>query len=303
MALRSNGAFVVFGGPEGDYTNAPDRDAFLDEGRRPAQDLIVTRSGETIPAEITKDSPKLLTYNVRVDGQTVEQISPREQLMALLHRNGQHELLATPTEVAAAMRKAAQKNSNGTTAIRNLAPAPAEQKAEGGDFTTVEFEAYKNKALLKTDELSGYLATIANPRNSSEEANKAIDLAAGLFVNEDAIFEVSNAYTKEKNKYKVRNYLRKLKLLGEQYSDVKITWTDISYVSNLKKGADGNYYGIVTVQQVFEGFSDGKLVYRDVTRKNVEVVLKTYEKVQAGESKELWDVFLANVGVVETKKG
>jgi hypothetical protein len=103
----------------------------------------------------------------------------------------------------------------------------------------------------------------------------------------------------EKDQTPIRKYLAKLRLL--KYSKVLIEWTDISYVSNLRKAPDGNYYGVISLQQKFSGFIDNKMVYSDVTRKNIEVVLKTYKKEVEGESVELWDVFLNNIGISATR--
>ena len=72
-------------------------------------------------------------------------------------------------------------------------------------------------------------------------------------------------------------------------------------VRHFRKGPDGNYYGVISIQQKFTGFIDNKPVFADVTTKNIEIVLKTYKKEVDGESLELWDVFLNNVGISESK--
>lgn len=165
----------------------------------------------------------------------------------------------------------------------------------------VDMEEYSNKALVKTDELGEYIRTISDKATPFEDANKAIDLACGLFIKDgtDSRIEVSKLSSKKKDKYLIRTYLGKLKLT--KYDQVKLSWANIDYVSQLKKGPDGNYYGVVTLQQTFEGFIDGKVVYKDVTKKNITIILKAYKKEVEGEAKELWDVFLSDVGVVETK--
>jgi len=72
-------------------------------------------------------------------------------------------------------------------------------------------------------------------------------------------------------------------------------------VSDLKPGPDGNFYGVVSFEQVFRGYRDGKLVYSDITRKNATVVLKTYQKSVEGTTRSIWDVLLSDVGVISTK--
>lgn len=158
-------------------------------------------------------------------------------------------------------------------------------------------ELYRRKALQKTEDLGTFISIISDRSNSLEEANKAVELAVKLFISEDAEIEVSGP--EGKKRYKVRSYLNRLKLLD--YDKIEISWTDISYVSDLKKGTDGNFYGVITLQQRFKGFMENQLVYGDLTEKNVEVMLVPYQKKTDGEVQEKWDVFLSDVGVVVTK--
>jgi hypothetical protein len=127
-------------------------------------------------------------------------------------------------------------------------------------------------------------------------------MACGLFLNEDARVEVSNIRTGGKNKYKIRDYLNRLLIKSGQYDKVQIEYANINYASKFKKGPDGNYYGSVTFVQKFEGFVDGNLVYADKTKRNMTIVLKHYEKAVNGENVSGWDVYLDDIGVVETRK-
>ena len=175
--------------------------------------------------------------------------------------------------------------------------APDAEEMNGEASLTIDPELYSRKALQKTEELGTYLAIISDRSNSMAEANKAVDLAVKLFINEDAEVEVSGPDGRDR--YKVRTYLNRLKLLN--YDKVEISWTDISYVSDLKKGTDGNYYGVITLQQRFKGFRDNKVVYGDLTEKNIEVMVVPYQKSVDGAMEQKWDVFLSDVGVVVTK--
>ena len=175
--------------------------------------------------------------------------------------------------------------------------APPIEKGSGKASVTIDPKVYSRKALQKTADLGTYLSIISDRNNSLEEANKAVELAVKLFVNEDAQVEVSSK--EGRNRYKVRAYLNRLKLL--KYDKIEISWTDISYVSDLKKGVDGNYYGVITLQQRFKGFIDNRVVYGDLTEKNIEVMVMPYEKETDGVKEQMWDVFLSDVGVVVTK--
>ena len=138
--------------------------------------------------------------------------------------------------------------------------------------------------------------------SSRDKALKSINQAVQLFQNEEARVEVSSTKSQEKNKYKIRDYLNRLQFRSGQYDKIIIEYADINYASEFKKGADGNYYGVVTFVQKFRGFVDGEVVYGDITKRNLTIVLKHYEKAVEGQTVDSWDVFLADVGVVETKK-
>lgn len=179
--------------------------------------------------------------------------------------------------------------------------APVANDRNDGDEIDIDLETYSNRALEKTETLGQYFALIADKETPWQEANDAIDLAVGLFIGEESAVEVSSASSTTKKRYPIRRYLERMKLL--KYDQIEIEWSDISYVSKLRKGVDGNYYGVVSFVQRFAGYREGKLVYSDYTRKSIEVILKGYTKFVGGTYKEEWDVFLSDIGVVNTRKG
>ena len=38
-----------------------------------------------------------------------------------------------------------------------------------------------------------------------------------------------------------------------QYDNIEIEWTNVQYVRDVKRGVDGNFYGVVSFEQVFRG--------------------------------------------------
>lgn len=163
-----------------------------------------------------------------------------------------------------------------------------------------EYKEYSRKAIQKVEEFGNYLSVIADKTKDADEKDKAIEQAVKLFMPNSTI-EVSSVNRPTKNKYKVRDYLTRLKLLS--YGAVKLEWTDIEYVNELKQEADGNYYGLIKGQQSFIGYSeDGKqAIYSDVTQKNVRVKLQSYQKLVEGVEQSNWEVLLGNVGVAQNK--
>jgi hypothetical protein len=126
-----------------------------------------------------------------------------------------------------------------------------------------------------------------------------VDQATSLFV-EGAIIEVSSLHSDEKKHLKVRDFLEKFRNL--HYDRVTITYSHVDYVSNIRKGSDGKYYGLVSFEQTFRGYSDGRLVYEDETKKTTEVQLVVYERNLRGNAIQQWDVMLSDVEILGTKR-
>lgn len=206
---------------------------------------------------------------------------------------------STPEPAAATTTAKVDSAATNTTA----APAGAAEKTgkqQIEELGEVKFEEYERKALEKTNDLKVYIQQLCDRSLEWTDANKFIDQAVNLFVDENAKVETSSINNTNIVKYKIREYLRRIKLI--QYDKVEIEWTNVQYVSKLRKGPDGNYYGIIAFEQTFKGYSgDNQLQYSDVTRKNIEVVLKTYNRNVEGKSVPTWDVFLSEIKVVSTK--
>ena len=165
---------------------------------------------------------------------------------------------------------------------------------------SIPLEEFNSKALAVVDDLGKYITIISDKNSHWLDVKRAINLACDLFVNEEVQVEVSYLGRSEHTRYVIRDYLDRMKLL--KYDKVDISWSDIQYVSKLHKGTDGLYYGTISIQQRFSGIKDNKIVYKDITEKHIEVVLKPHTKVVDGESMILCDVYLGNIGVVVTNQ-
>lgn len=167
-----------------------------------------------------------------------------------------------------------------------------------------EMAEYHAQGLQKVRLLDEYIALILNkgvnttsPDNTA--VDQAVDEAVELFVNEESQVAVSGTRT---NYYLIRDYLERIK--NYSYGRVDIKWSEIGYLSGFKKGADGNYYGTVTVTQKFSGYDPEGVVpiYEDVTRKNVNIVLKTYTISRDGEIDTECEVYLSDIGVKDSRR-
>jgi hypothetical protein len=160
-------------------------------------------------------------------------------------------------------------------------------------------QAFVDKCEQKTRLFTDYLAILCKKNAANEELNKATDQAMALFVSEDAMVEVSSNNRNTISRYKIRNYLSRLKLVP--YDRIEVQWVNVQYVGDLKLGPDGNLHGTVSFEQVFRAYRDNQLIYSDATIKTANILLKMYRTSSEGESGRSWDVLLSDVGVNATK--
>ncbi|MES2731454.1 MAG: hypothetical protein V4714_06885 [Bacteroidota bacterium] len=313
MAFNESGNYIVFSGTDAASTSNPA--SFLNSNAKRDFDILITIDNEVIASQIDRVGDSDISYKKYDKAAASASSTPvtvsKANVLIILHRDGRHELLISPTDAATVLRtlkpKVNELLSNGSEpASQTSTLATTAVQVEANNATTAgvanfDIEEYRNKALQKIDEFGEYVNNVSNKTTPFEEANKAIELACELFLNKGvkAYVEVSNVFTKKKDKRLVRNYLEKLKLT--KYDKVEVILANIEFVSDLKKGTDGNYYGVVTFEQKFTGYVDGKPIYSDLVKKHVTVVLKGYTTYDEGQAKEMWDVFLADIEVVETR--
>ncbi len=318
VAFNATGDYLVFAQAKpltdkekDDFINAPSK-------TRPF-DVLVDGDGKIMPVNITDESETEILANNK--GQDVK--LSKANLVFVIRKNGSHQLfssaelalpyLALDKQKINALFDASGKSAAAPTPVAATAPVTANAPAAAAskpvtithsedEFVAPDMALFGTKAIQKTEEFTGYLQAVASVSTNREAATKSINLACGLFLNEEARVEVSSNTSAVKNKYKIRDYLNRLMIRSGQYDKVSIEYANINYASKFKKGADGNYYGSVTFVQKFQGFVDGNLVYGDQTKRNVTIVLKHYEKAVNGETVSGWDVFLDDIGVVQTKK-
>lgn len=288
-------------------------------------DEIFTISGSKIEGDISKEDNKF----VYLSGEQSSKIDKR-RIVAIIYKNGLHTLLNTvppakaadilwanrplKTEIPVFEKTVKADTPDNAHKISQAPPSvtdppdadtadktPAKPTASLFEELTgnVSQEEFSEQAVKKTKQLNSYLKILCTKTYGYEEHNKALDQAIRLFINEDATVQVSSVTNDDIKSYKIRQYLLRLKSLN--YDRVEVEWTNVQYVDKLKKGVDGNYYGTVTLEQVFRGFRDGKVVYEDVTKKSATVVLKAYEKSRDGTTAKMWDVMLSDIGVIYTK--
>jgi hypothetical protein len=206
----------------------------------------------------------------------------------ILYKNGMHELVAAP-DIA---RKCLEKIKDLKTYASRKPPSTIELSAEEQDY-------FSRRALKKTQAFSVYLSILSDSKADELDQDDAVKQAIRLFIDEERLVEVSSLNSDTARHYKIGQYLNHIRMLP--YARVEILWNQIAYINQIKRGVDGNYYGLITVEQIFRGFNEENLVvYEDLTQKNLQVVVKPYSQVIEGKEIKKWDVFLSDIGVQNT---
>ena len=159
-------------------------------------------------------------------------------------------------------------------------------------------QAIDSLALEKVRDLSKYIKIVGSKDTPFSEANRVIDRAEELFMN-DAEIGVSSIHSNQITFYRVRKYFEHLMRLN--YDRVEIEWYNIEYVSDLQRQPDGTYVGVITIFQTFRGYDkEGNLVYKDTTKKDITVYVRRKETQIGGRTIGFWDVLLGDMRVKET---
>ena len=293
LILFGNGSFLTFPneyrGLEGPAEN------------RHNEDWLLTKDGFIIACRVDDAEAEPMRVSIPGDDSRNFEV-PRSSLSSVLFGNGRRQLLGTqPAQIAGILQKRQMKAAGDFLSPfeKKKAEAKSAKEFEGKlELDRTSQEQLQKRGLQKTQDLGKYLNLIANKNTASEDAAKAVDQAVELFLSDSSQVETKQPSGERRRDF-IRNYLTRLRLL--KYTKVVIEWSEVAYVSNLRKGPDGNYYGVISIQQKFTGYLDNKPVFSDNTRKNIEIVLKTYRKEVDGESVELWDVFLNNIGISDSK--
>ena len=167
------------------------------------------------------------------------------------------------------------------------------------NLSTQDIESFKQQTKQKIDEFQQHIVTLGSKDESAEKRNMAEKEALKLFY-EGAIMEISSIKpdgTTSIISRTIKKYLARLKSLS--YTKVVIKFYDIAYVSEFTKGPDGRYYSTATIIQEFTGFSGDDLVYSDITKKDIEIVIDLIEDKFYNEKQ--WKVFLGDIKATETK--
>lgn len=162
-----------------------------------------------------------------------------------------------------------------------------------------DIELFKEQTKQKVEELQQYIVTLGSKDEPAEKRNMAEKEALKLFY-KGAEMEISviqpDGSVKKINR-PMEKYLARLKSLP--YTKVIIKFYDIAYIRDFTKGPDGKYYSTATIIQEFTGFSNDDIIYTDITKKDVEIIIDIVEDKFFQEKR--WKIFLGDIKATETR--
>jgi len=158
---------------------------------------------------------------------------------------------------------------------------------------------FKEQTMQKVEEFQQYIKTLGSKDEPSEKRDMAEKEALKLFY-KGAEMETSYILPDSSVQKIIRpmeKYLARLKSLP--YTRVIIKYYDIAYIREFTKGPDGKYYSTATIIQEFTGFSNDDIIYKDITKKNVEIIIDIVEDKFFQEKR--WKIYLGDIKATETK--
>jgi hypothetical protein len=162
-----------------------------------------------------------------------------------------------------------------------------------------DIQVFKEQTKQKVDEFQQYIVTLGSKDEPAEKRNMAEKEALKLFY-KGAQMEISMIMPDgivQKVNRSMEKYLARLKSLP--FTKVVIKFYDIAYIRDFTKGPDGKYYSTATIIQEFTGFKDDNIVYTDVTKKDIEIIIDLVEDKFFNEKR--WKIFLGDIKASETK--
>ena len=167
------------------------------------------------------------------------------------------------------------------------------------NLSEADIQVFKEQTKQKVDEFQQYIITLGSKDQPAEKRDMAEKEAIKLFY-KGAQMEISMILadgSTQKVMRPMEKYLARLKSLP--YTKVVIKFYDIAYISEFTKGPDGKYYSTATIIQEFTGFNEDNIVYTDVTKKDIEIIIDLVEDKFFNEKR--WKIFLGDIKASETK--
>jgi len=183
----------------------------------------------------------------------------------------------------------------------------------------IDKEALKLRAAQKVKQMTDNISRIADKSRSVSTRESIRSKTLVLFINKGEAFKevYDGGYEIQRQGVEMQTTslkypegdARRLKhtlmtqyltnLIKLNYSQVKIESTDVSSmeVSNIYETSNNEWHCTVYFEQAFVGYRDGRPVYKDITRKSVDVQIQKEETIDGTE----YIIRLGDVHALDTK--
>jgi hypothetical protein len=153
------------------------------------------------------------------------------------------------------------------------------------------------------DDLGFMLSIISDKTTETLEANSAIDNAVKLFIDGNAIVQLSKVRdTTYQKTFKIREYLKLVKAL--KFNHIDIEWITFQYLCDLCLGDDGNYHGI-SYHPKFKKIKNELIKYGNLTKNKTPEIVKSIQMADSsGKTIIIFDslIKISSIGVSLTYK-
>lgn len=179
-------------------------------------------------------------------------------------------------------------------------------------YTEEELKAIMEQRIQhKVAQMNDNISFMADKSKSLETRNYYREMALNLFIEKGEPFEdldgirnsgvkmeTTSIYRKKPTRRLMKNYFTGLINLRYSKVDVQSTEAHNIKVGDLQKiDDDGNYVATAYFEQIFVAYMDGRIVYKDKTKKMVKVYVFAEETIDGIE----YIVRLGDVTAIETK--
>lgn len=172
-----------------------------------------------------------------------------------------------------------------------------------GAMKEPDFDKFDSLALLKVERLEDFIKQIVNIDKSMVDRDNAALEAIKLF-NSPTLNKVEVSSLRDgkqvKRSHSVGTYFNSV--LKSTRAKVDIQWSQMVFASDWEMQDDSSFRATISIQQTYVKELDGRIVYSDVTYKNIDVIAQVYDKVVDGRFEQWWDVYLGDIGVTSMTK-
>jgi len=133
------------------------------------------------------------------------------------------------------------------------------------------------------------------------EPYKVVDLYSGREQWKEAVrMQTSSINNSNINNQSMKDYFNKLKN-NRSYTDIVIEQSGAVRVDNIRQVGPGKFEGVAHYFQIFAGYRDKRLLYKDRTEKSVKLYIDGNYVETSGGAKRVYDIRLGDMKVRSTE--